>query len=361
MNPLTNVKNIQKLSQKELELGVSLKHSWHQQYRDSAWVFIGGLNYDLTEGDIICVFSQYGEIVNVNLVRDKKSGKSKGFAFLCYEDQRSTILAVDNLNGIKLVGRIIRVDHVEEYKVPKMSENMSTEQQALILEGCAPQLLPAKKEETPPASFERMIKTEKVESHKVKKEKSKKKRKMQESSSSSSSDDSSLSSSSSSSEDSDSNSFKKKHKHKLKHRKHSSSEDSDSIRRIKKKRKHKSKTHAYDNNVPKIKEEKRDLGYEKYESTNAYSNQNLTEKKKFLDRGEYGASRSHFQRDSSSSSYKGDSERSRGQIYENSKKQKDFHSKEEYHRDRKNKYYDDYKRDRTRSRSRSREKYRNRY
>ncbi|KAK7073498.1 RNA-binding motif protein, X-linked 2, partial [Halocaridina rubra] len=101
MNPLTNVKNIQKLNQRELELGVSLKHSWHQQYRDSAWIFIGGLNYDLTEGDIICVFSQYGEIVNINLIKDKKTGKSKGFAFLCYEDQRSTILAVDNLNGIK--------------------------------------------------------------------------------------------------------------------------------------------------------------------------------------------------------------------------------------------------------------------
>lgn len=41
--------------------------------------------------------------MNINLVRDKKTGKSKGFCFLCYEDQRSTILAVDNLNGIKVM------------------------------------------------------------------------------------------------------------------------------------------------------------------------------------------------------------------------------------------------------------------
>lgn len=46
--------------------------------------------------------NRYGEIVNINLVRDKKTGKTKGFCFLCYEDQRSTILAVDNLNGIKV-------------------------------------------------------------------------------------------------------------------------------------------------------------------------------------------------------------------------------------------------------------------
>jgi len=45
---------------------------------------------------------RYGEIVNINLVRDKDTGKSKGFAFVCYEDQRSTILAVDNLNGAKV-------------------------------------------------------------------------------------------------------------------------------------------------------------------------------------------------------------------------------------------------------------------
>ena len=45
---------------------------------------------------------RYGELVNINLVRDGKTGKSRGFCFLCYEDQRSTVLAVDNLNGIKV-------------------------------------------------------------------------------------------------------------------------------------------------------------------------------------------------------------------------------------------------------------------
>ncbi len=53
------------------------------------------------------------------MARDKISGKSRGFAFLCYEDQRSTILAVDNLNGANLCGRVIRVDHVQQYKIPK--------------------------------------------------------------------------------------------------------------------------------------------------------------------------------------------------------------------------------------------------
>lgn len=43
--------------------------------------------------------------------RDKETGKARGFAFLMYEDQRSTILAVDNLNGAKVLDRTLRVDH----------------------------------------------------------------------------------------------------------------------------------------------------------------------------------------------------------------------------------------------------------
>ncbi len=47
-------------------------------------------------------FKRYGEIVDIHLVRDKSTGRSKGFAFICYEDQRSTILAVDNFNGAQV-------------------------------------------------------------------------------------------------------------------------------------------------------------------------------------------------------------------------------------------------------------------
>ena len=85
--------------------------SWHADYRDTAYIYIGGLSFEMTEGDVISVFSQFGEPVYINLVRDKETGKSKGFAFLKYEDQRSTDLAVDNLGGATVLGRVLRVDH----------------------------------------------------------------------------------------------------------------------------------------------------------------------------------------------------------------------------------------------------------
>ena len=64
MNPLTQTLNQLKMNEKELAAGVSgTKSSWHTEYKDSAWIFLGGLPYEMTEGDIICMFSQYGEPV----------------------------------------------------------------------------------------------------------------------------------------------------------------------------------------------------------------------------------------------------------------------------------------------------------
>lgn len=115
------VKEIERITNLELEAGIygGKKGSWHEKYKNSAWAYIGGLSYDLSEGDVIAVMSQWGEIEDINLVRDSDTGKSKGFAFIKYEDQRSTILAVDNFNGTIILGRTIRCDHVDQYRLPK--------------------------------------------------------------------------------------------------------------------------------------------------------------------------------------------------------------------------------------------------
>lgn len=94
----------------------STEASWHADYRDTAYIYVGGLPFDLSEGDVITIFSQFGEPTYINLIRDKETGKSKGFAFLKYEDQRSTDLAVDNLGGATIIGRVLKVDHTRYKK-----------------------------------------------------------------------------------------------------------------------------------------------------------------------------------------------------------------------------------------------------
>ncbi|KAJ4359011.1 RNA-binding protein Cwf29 [Ascochyta clinopodiicola] len=119
---MNSVRAIQQLNKRELEAGISPEGSWHTDYRDTAFIYIGGLAFELSEGDIITIFSQYGEPVWVKLARDKETGKSRGFAWIKYEDQRSCDLAVDNLGGATIMDRVIRVDHAR-YK-PRDDEDM---------------------------------------------------------------------------------------------------------------------------------------------------------------------------------------------------------------------------------------------
>ena len=128
---MNSVKEIQKLNEEELRLGLLDSKSWHAQYKGSAWVYIGGLTPELTEGDVLCVFSQWGEIEDLHLIRDEGTGRGKGFAFLKYEDWRSTVLAVDNMTGSTLCGRTLRVDHKLGYEPPKVKGEVAAEKEAL--------------------------------------------------------------------------------------------------------------------------------------------------------------------------------------------------------------------------------------
>ncbi|KAL9128448.1 MAG: hypothetical protein Q9217_002881 [Psora testacea] len=108
---MNTIREIQNLNKRELENAVAPEASWHTDYRSTAYIHISGLPFTLTEGDILTIFSQFGEPTYLHLARDKESGKSRGFAWLKYEDQRSTDLAVDNLGGSTIMGRMLKVDH----------------------------------------------------------------------------------------------------------------------------------------------------------------------------------------------------------------------------------------------------------
>ena len=56
------IREISRINERELTANVSSAASWHAQYKDSAYVYVGGLPYELNEGDIIVVFSQYGAL-----------------------------------------------------------------------------------------------------------------------------------------------------------------------------------------------------------------------------------------------------------------------------------------------------------
>ena len=64
------------------------------------------------------------------MVRDRETGKPKGFCFLKYDDQRSTVLTVDNFNGATLLGRTLRVDHSRDYRQKTKKRRRDDESQS---------------------------------------------------------------------------------------------------------------------------------------------------------------------------------------------------------------------------------------
>jgi RNA-binding motif protein, X-linked 2 len=57
------IKEIERINASEFTAGIIggiSKGSWHDKYKDSAWVYLGGMTFELSEGDILCVMSQWG-------------------------------------------------------------------------------------------------------------------------------------------------------------------------------------------------------------------------------------------------------------------------------------------------------------
>lgn len=71
-------------------------------------IFVGGLNYSTTEETLDEIFSKYGEILSVRVVKDHETGRSRGFAFISFLDSESVEKSLE-LHNTKLEGRIIGV------------------------------------------------------------------------------------------------------------------------------------------------------------------------------------------------------------------------------------------------------------
>lgn len=108
---MNSIHKINAINQKELEANVSDAASWHADYKDTSYIYVGNLHENLEEKDVLTIFSQFGNPTHINLIKNEDTGNSRGFGYLKYEDYRSCVLAVDNFNGVKVYERPLRVDH----------------------------------------------------------------------------------------------------------------------------------------------------------------------------------------------------------------------------------------------------------
>ena len=73
-------------------------------------LFVGNLSYNVTENDLQDLFAQYGTVTEVNLMLDRMSGRSRGFAFVTMDSKEAADAATEALNGKNWEGRNLSVN-----------------------------------------------------------------------------------------------------------------------------------------------------------------------------------------------------------------------------------------------------------
>lgn len=73
-------------------------------------IYVGNLSYTATEDDLRDAFSQYGKVSSVNIIKDRETGRPRGFAFVEMADGKEAATAIQELNLREIDGRSVTVN-----------------------------------------------------------------------------------------------------------------------------------------------------------------------------------------------------------------------------------------------------------
>lgn len=82
-------------------------------------LFIGNLSWKAGEEDLRPLFEQHGAVLEVKVVMDNYTGKSRGFAFVIMGSPEEAQAAIENLDKMTFLGRELRVSLAEDRRQNK--------------------------------------------------------------------------------------------------------------------------------------------------------------------------------------------------------------------------------------------------
>ena len=85
--------------------------SWAVQCKEKRLrIYVGNLSYDAAEGDLEQAFGAHGQVESVTIIRDRDTGRSKGFAFVEMPATEEAQASINSLNGTDLLQRTLTVN-----------------------------------------------------------------------------------------------------------------------------------------------------------------------------------------------------------------------------------------------------------
>jgi len=82
-------------------------------------IYVGNLSYGITGDGLNAVFSEFGEVSSANIIKDKRSGRSKGYGFVEMPNDSEANEAIKALDESPLQGRNIRVNQARPRREPR--------------------------------------------------------------------------------------------------------------------------------------------------------------------------------------------------------------------------------------------------
>ncbi len=76
----------------------------------STKLFVGNLSFNTTENDLQSAFAAHGQVMESNLMMDRMTGRSRGFAFVTMSTPEEAQRAIEALHGAQLDGRALTVN-----------------------------------------------------------------------------------------------------------------------------------------------------------------------------------------------------------------------------------------------------------
>jgi RNA recognition motif-containing protein len=73
-------------------------------------LFVGNMSFQTTESDLNALFKPFGQVGRVNVVKDRETGRARGFAFVEMPNDEEAAKAIAALDGKELGGRNLKVN-----------------------------------------------------------------------------------------------------------------------------------------------------------------------------------------------------------------------------------------------------------
>jgi RNA recognition motif-containing protein len=89
-------------------------------------IYVGNLSRQAVEMDLRALFSEFGEIKSLRIIRDNTTGESRGFGFVEMPDKEGGLQAIDALNGREFQNRTLKINEAKPKNAVRVYNSFSS-------------------------------------------------------------------------------------------------------------------------------------------------------------------------------------------------------------------------------------------